>query len=183
MIVVLMGVSGVGKTTIGRLLAARTGWNFEDADDYHSGENRRKMAAGIPLTDADREPWLKALHERMLQYWQKGESAILGCSALKQRYRDLLSSGFAKGEMPFVYLHGPTTLIEERIKARHHSFMKSDLLDSQLATLEVPSDAWSISVAGSPEEAVEEILVQLCQAGMLTTGAEKPGAEKSEAEK
>jgi len=183
MIVVLMGVSGVGKTTIGRLLAARTGWKFEDADDYHSEENRRKMAAGIPLTDGDREPWLKALHERLLQYCQKGEPAILGCSALKQQYRDVLAGGLAKGGMRFVYLHGPIVLIKARITARHHSFMSSDLLDSQVATLEVPSDAWSISVTGSPEETVEEILVHLRQAGMLTTVAEKSGAEKSAVEK
>src|SRR5271169_2612040 len=113
MIVVLMGVSGVGKTTIGKLLAARAGWKFEDADDYHPEENRRKMSAGTPLTDADREPWLNALHERMLQYRQKGESAILACSALKQHYRELLAGGFAKNEMRFVYLHAPTSLIKE----------------------------------------------------------------------
>ena len=173
MIVVLMGVSGVGKTTIGALLAARTEWKFEDADDYHSEENRHKMAAGIPVTDADREPWLTALHERMLQYRQKGESVILACSALKQQYRELLAGGFAKIEMRFVYLHAPTALIKERMKARHHPYMNPDLLDSQLATLEVPSDAWPITVAGSPEESVEEILARLREAGLLTTGAEK----------
>lgn len=173
MIVVLMGVSGVGKTTIGTLLAARTEWKFEDADDYHSEENRHKMAAGIPVTDADREPWLTALHERMLQYRQKGESAILACSALKQQYRELLASGFAKNEMRFVYLHGPTALIKERMKSRHHPYMNPELLDSQLATLEVPCNAWPITVAGSPEEAAEEILARLREAGLLTTGAEK----------
>ena len=173
MIVVLMGVSGVGKTTIGAFLAARTEWKFEDADDYHSEENRHKMAAGIPVTDADREPWLTALHERMLQYRQKGESVILACSALKQQYRELLAGGFAKIEMRFVYLHAPTALIKERMKARHHPYMNHDLLDSQLATLEVPSDAWPITVAGSPEESVEEILARLREAGLLTTGAEK----------
>lgn len=165
MILVLMGVSGVGKTTIGKLLAVRTGWTFEDADDYHSEENRRKMAAGIPLTDADRELWLKALHERMLQYYQRGEYAILACSALKQRYRELLATDFAKGEVRFVYLHAPTALIKERMKSRHHPYMNADLLDSQLATLEVPSDAWHISVAGTPEEAVEEILGRLRETG------------------
>ena len=173
MIVVLMGVSSVGKTTIGALLAARTQWKFEDADDYHSEENRQKMAAGIPLTGTDREPWLNVLHERMLQYRQKGESAILACSALKRQYRELLAGGFAKDEMRFVYLHAPSALIKERMKARHHPYMNPDLLDSQLATLEVPSDAWSVSVAGSPEEAVAKILAQLREAGLLTTGAEK----------
>jgi len=173
MIVVLMGVSGVGKTTIGGLLASRTGWKFEDADDYHSEQNRRKMAAGIPLTDADREQWLIALHQRMLQYREKGESVILACSALKQQYRELLARGFAKGEMRFVYLHAPAALIKERMKVRHYPYMNPDLLDSQLATLEVPSDALPISVSGRPDEAVEEILTRLREAGVLTTGAEK----------
>jgi gluconokinase len=172
MILVLMGVSGVGKTTIGKLLAARTGWKFEDADDYHSKENQRKMAARIPLTDADRGPWLIALHDLLLQYRQKGENVILACSALKQQYRELLGRGFAKTEMRFVYLHAPASLIKERIKSRHHPYMNSDLLGSQLETLEVPSDAWPISVAGSPEEAIEQILARLREAG-LVTGAEK----------
>jgi gluconokinase len=173
MIVVLMGVSSVGKTTIGKLLAARTEWSFEDADDYHSEENRQKMMTGIPLTDGDRRPWLTALHERMLQYRQKDESAILACSALRQSYRDVLAAGFGKNEMRFAYLYAPTALLKERIKARRHPYMNPDLLDSQLDTLEVPSDAWSINVAGSPEEAAAEILDRLREAGLLTTGAER----------
>ena len=173
MIVVLMGVSGVGKTTIGRVLSARTGWNFEDADDYHSEENRRKMAAGIPLADADRWPWLKVLHERMLEHRQTGENAILACSALTQQYREVLAGGFAENEMRLVYLHAPSALIKERMKARHHAYMNPDLLDSQLGTLEVPSDAWSVAVTGSPEEAVEQILARLRGAGLLPTAAEK----------
>jgi len=172
MIVVLMGVSGVGKTTIGKLLAARKGWDFEDADDYHSEENRRKMAAGIPLTDADRNPWLNAVHERMLQYQQQSEHAIFACSALKQQYRELLTAGFAN-DIRFVYLHAPADLIKERMNSRHHPYMSPDLLDSQLATLEPPSDAWSVSVAGSPHEAIEQILFQLREAGVLTRAAEK----------
>ena len=173
MIVVLMGVSSIGKTTIGTLLAARTEWKFEDADNYHSKENRQKMAAGIPLTDADRGPWLTALHERMVQYREKGESAIFACSALKQEYREVLAGGFAEKEMRFVYLHAPSALIRERMKARHHPYMNPDLLESQLATLEIPFDAWSVSVAGSPEEAAAEILTKLRETGLLTTGAEK----------
>ncbi|MGB8918514.1 MAG: gluconokinase, GntK/IdnK-type [Candidatus Sulfotelmatobacter sp.] len=172
MILVLMGVSGVGKTVIGALLSARTGWKFEDADDYHSEESRRKMAAGIPLTDADRSPWLLSLHERVLRYFQKGESVILACSALKQEYREVLASGFAKSGMQFVYLHAPASLIKERIQSRHHPYMSPDLLNSQLATLEVPSDAWPISVAGSPEESVEKILARLREAGLFTTVTE-----------
>lgn len=173
MILVLMGVSGIGKTTIGKQLAARTGWNFDDADDYHSPENRRKMSAGIPLNDADRQPWLAALNERMTQHRQKGESAILACSALKEDYREVLARGFSKNEMLFVYLHAPASLIKERIKSRHHPFMNAALLDSQLAALEVPSDAWAISVAGTPEQAVEDILARLREAGLLTAPAEK----------
>jgi gluconokinase len=173
MIVVLMGVSSVGKTTIGQLLAARAGWKFEDADNYHSESNRQKMAAGIPLTDADRGPWLAALRERMLQCRRKGESAILACSALKQQYREVLAGGFVKNEMRFVYLHAPAALIKERMKSRNHPYMNPDLLDSQLATLEVPSDAWSVMVVGSPNEAVAEILARLRETGLLTTGAEK----------
>jgi gluconokinase len=173
MIVVLMGVSSIGKTTIGRLLAARTEWKFEDADNYHSKENRQKMAAGIPLTDADRGPWLTSLHERMVQYREKGESAIFACSALKQEYREVLAGGFGEKEMRFVYLHAPSALIRERAKARHHPYMNPDLLESQLATLEIPFDAWSVSVAGSPEEAAAEILTKLRETGLLTTGAEK----------
>jgi len=173
MIVILMGVSGVGKTTIGALLAARTGWKFEDADDYHSAENRKKMASGIPLTDADRGPWLNALHERMLQYRRNCENAIFACSALKRQYREVLASGFVKNEIRFVYLHGPSVLIKERMSTRQHPYMNPELLDSQVAALEVPRDAWPISVAGNPEQAVEEIVVQLREAGLLTTAAEK----------
>ena len=182
MIVVLMGVSGIGKTTIGRLLAARTRWNFEDADDYHSEENRRKMAAGIPLTDADRKPWLNALHEGMLQYRQKGENAAFACSALKQQYRALLDAGFAPGEMRFVYLHAPAAVIRERMKSRHHPYMNPDLLDSQLAELEVPRDAWSVSVAGTPEEAVEEILTRMRGAGVLASACREKRDDDTAAE-
>jgi gluconokinase len=173
MILVLMGVSGAGKTTLGSLLAARIGWAFEDADDYHSTESRRKMAAGIPLTDTDRWPWLKVLHERMLEHRRTGENAILACSALTQQYREVLAGGFAENEMRFVYLHAPGALIKERMKARHHPYMNPDLLDSQLATREVPSDAWSVAVTGIPEEAVEQIRARLRGAGPLPTAAEK----------
>jgi gluconokinase len=173
MILILMGVSGIGKTTIGSLLAARIGWRFEDADDYHSAESRQKMAAGIALTDTDRWPWLKVLHERMLEHRQTGENAILACSALTEQYREVLAGGFAENEMRFVYLHAPSALIKERMKARHHPYMNPDLLNSQLATLEVPSDAWSIAVTGSPEEAVEQILGRLRGARLLPTAAEK----------
>ncbi len=172
MILVLMGVSGVGKTVLGTLLSARTGWKFEDADDYHSEENRHKMAAGMPLTDADRNPWLLALHDRMQQYLQNGENIILACSALKQQYRERLAGGFAKNEMRFVYLHAPAALIQERMKSRHHPYMNPALLESQLATLEIPADAWPISVAGTPEQSADEILARLREAGLLNQARE-----------
>lgn len=172
MIAVLMGVSGVGKTTIGKLLAALTGWNFEDADDYHPENNRRKMAAGIPLTDADREPWLHALHQRMLKYRQDVENAIFACSALRRQYRELLAGGFVPDEIYFIYLHAPADLIRERMKCRRHPYMNPALLDSQLAELEVPHKAWSISVAGTPEAAVAEILARLRELGRVPRRAE-----------
>jgi gluconokinase len=131
------------------------------------------MAAGIPLTDADRGAWLDTLHERMLQHRQVRQSAILACSALKQQYRDLLAGGFAENEMRFVYLHAAATLIRERMKSRQHPYMNAVLLDSQLATLEVSSNAWRIDVAGSPEESLEEVLARLREAGLLTARAEK----------
>jgi gluconokinase len=169
MILVLMGVSGVGKTTIGKLLSARIGWSFEDADDYHSEGNRRKMAAGIPLTDADRAPWLAALHERMVEYFQQGRSVIFACSALKQQYRERLAEGFAENEFRFVYLYAPVSVIRERIHLRGHTFMNPNLLDSQMETIEEPSEAWPVSVAGSPEQSVVEILARLKDTGQLTT--------------
>jgi gluconokinase len=176
-ILVLMGVSGVGKTAIGELLSARIGWKFEDADDYHSEESRRKMAMGIPLTDADRGPWLIALHELIVQHHSNAENVILACSALKRQYRELLANGLAKSEIRFVYLHAPAVLIKERMKLRHHPYMNPDLFESQLATLEMPADAWPISVAGTPEESVEEIVVRLCEASALP--AEGAATERS----
>jgi gluconokinase len=158
MIVVLMGVSGIGKTTIGSLLAARTGWIFEDADDYHSEANRRKMASGTPLTDDDRLPWLRTLHDRIVQHIAQKESVILACSALRAMAREELSRGLAPGQMRFVLLYAPSALIEQRILARQHQYMNPNLLPSQLATLEEPEDAWRVSVEGTPEQTVSEIL-------------------------
>jgi gluconokinase len=173
MILILMGVSGIGKTTIGKLLSTRTGWKFEDGDDYHSQENRQKMAAGIPLSDADRTPWLTILHERMAQYFQQGRSTIFACSALKRQYRERLAEGFAENELCFVYLYAPPAVIRERIHSRDHAYMNPELLDSQMATLEEPSAAWPVSVAGSPEQSVNEILARLKEAGQLAAGTEK----------
>jgi len=167
MILILMGVSGVGKTTIGQLLSRRAGWRFEDADDYHSDENRRRMAAGIPLTDADRLPWLGAVHARISQYLQEGKSAVFACSALKQQYRATLTGGFAESEIRFVYLYAPAALIRERTQLRNHPYMNPNLLDSQMATLEEPSGAWQVSATESPEQSVNDILGRLRGAGLI----------------
>jgi gluconokinase len=165
MILILMGVSGIGKTTIGELLSQRTGWAFIDGDDFHSEVNRRKMVAGIPLSDADRAPWLSALHERIARYIQQNRSAILACSALKRQYRERLTEGFAENDFRFVYLHAPADLVRERISLRDHAYMNPDLLESQIATLEEPSIAWPVSVAGSLRQSVDEILAKLREAG------------------
>jgi gluconokinase len=152
MIVVLMGVSGAGKTTIGELLAARLGWRFIEGDEYHPPENVAKMAAGIPLEDSDRWPWLDALNRRI-----RGErDAIVTCSGLKEVYRQRLLAGIDKARV--VYLHGAKALIASRLAERKHRYMPASLLDSQFAALEPPVAAIDIDVSGKPEDAVEAIV-------------------------
>ena len=155
MIVLVMGVAGVGKTTIGEALARALGARFIDADDYHPPENVAKMKAGIPLQDADRWPWLDRLNEEL----KKHRNAVLACSALKERYRRRLAEGVA--DFRIVYLRGTAELLRERIKARQHRYMPAALLDSQLATLEPPSDAIAVDVAATPEQCVAAILTEL----------------------
>ncbi len=155
MIVVLMGVSGSGKTTIGRMLAARLGWRFIEGDDYHPPENVAKMASGTPLSDEDRWPWL----ERLNAVLRKEESAVVTCSALKESYRRRLTQGIAEHRL--VYLQGSRELIAARVAARKHRYMPASLLDSQFATLEPPREAIDIDVAGEPEDCVAAILERL----------------------
>jgi gluconokinase len=155
MIVVLMGVSGVGKTTIGRLVAAHLGWRFIEGDDYHPPENVAKMAAGIALEDSDRWPWLDALNRRI-----RGErNAIVTCSALKESYRRRLLTDIADARI--VYLHAPKALIAARVAEREHKFMPATLLDSQFATLEPPANAIAIDVSVDAGRSVEAIVQTL----------------------
>jgi gluconokinase len=154
MIVIVMGTTGSGKTTIGSFLAKRMGWEFVDADDFHPPSNVEKMKHGIPLTDADREPWLKALHDKIVEWTAEKRSVVLACSALKQSYRDELR---ASSDVKFVYLKGSYQLFSQRVLARRGHFAKQDLLASQFATLEEPTDAVIVDAAPSPEQIVSEV--------------------------
>ncbi len=144
MVVIIMGVSGSGKTTVGRALARETGGTFFDADDFHSAENVAKMRRGEPLTEADREPWLEVLR-RLVDAWRTDERlAVLACSALTAHSREQL--GVGRPGIELVFLHGPAELIRERMRARHH-FMPAELLASQIGTLEPPEDALRLDVS------------------------------------
>jgi gluconokinase len=158
MIVIVMGTTGSGKTTIGSLLAKRLGWEFVDADDFHPPANVEKMKHGIPLTDADREPWLKALHDKIVQWNTEGHNVVLACSALKQSYRDELRVGSG---VKFVYLKGSYELFSKRVLARKGHFAKQDLLVSQFATLEEPADAITVDAGPAPEQIVAQVRKQL----------------------
>ena len=155
MIVVVMGVSGAGKTTIGEALAQRLGWDFIDADDYHPPANVAKMEAGKPLEDEDRWPWLDKLN----QILKKEKNAVVACSALKEAYRQRLTAGLARFEI--VYLHGSFELIHARIAERKHRYMPSELLESQFATLEPPARAIAIDVAAEFSACVAAIVSRL----------------------
>ena len=161
MIVVLMGVTGSGKTTIGTLLAERAGAVFADADDYHPLANKQKMAAGHALNDEDRQPWLETLNGLLQGWFKAGDSGVLACSALKASYRITLSVGLPKEALRFILLDAPKEVLAERLAARKHEYMNPQLLDSQLATLEMPSDALRIENDRTPEEVVSRILTQL----------------------
>jgi len=157
-VVVIMGVSAAGKTTVGRALATDLGWSFHDADDYHSEHNIAKMRAGQPLNDDDRRPWLASLRRLIDDILAGGEHAVLACSALKQAYRDALTPDGSKAEcVRFVYLDVPEPVLEERISRRRGSFAPPELLPSQLATLEEPHDALRVDGAKPIPEIVRAI--------------------------
>ena len=151
----VLGVSGSGKSTVGEALAGALGWPFADADDFHPATNVAKMRAGIPLTDADRAPWLATLRELMAQALAGGHSLVLACSALKQAYRDRLQ---VDARVRFVYLRGDRDLIAARIAARTGHYMPPGLLQSQFDALEEPDDALWVEVDQPPEAIVGEIL-------------------------
>jgi gluconokinase len=155
MIVVVMGVSGAGKTTIGLRLAVDLGWTFYEGDDFHSTENVEKMSRGIPLTDEDREPWLQALRNVIEGCVERKENAVLACSALKEAYRETIRGDHP--EVVFVHLRADPQVIAERLSRRTGHYAKQSLLESQLAVLEEPENALSIDASGTPEEIVQEI--------------------------
>lgn len=151
-----MGVSGSGKTSLGRALAARLGWEFIDADDFHPAGNIVKMESGIPLTDSDREPWLDALHRRLVYSLQSGGHPILACSALRESYRARLLHGL--DGIAVIYLKGSYDLIQARMTSRQDHFMRPEMLRSQFEVLEPPADAVVLDVRKPVDELVGIVL-------------------------
>lgn len=164
MIVILMGVTGSGKSVVAAELVRLTGWKLAEADDYHSEANKQKMHAGIPLNDRDRAPWLASLHDVILEWVRAGENGIMTCSALKQAYRDALTAGIPDGRYHFVLLEAPFAVLVQRLKNRKGHFMNPDLLQSQFDTLEQPHDAIRVQATDSPADVAQNILNQLAPA-------------------
>jgi gluconokinase len=154
MIVIVMGVVGAGKTTIGQLLAQQVGWPFADADDFHPAANVEKMRHGIALSDDDRRPWLESLRTAIAGWIGEGKNAVLACSALKRAYRRELEVG---PEVRFVYLKGSAALIAERLRARHGHFTGEQILASQFADLEEPEHALTVEIGPTPHQIVAQI--------------------------
>jgi|TARA_R110000868_G_scaffold28142_3_gene105828 carbohydrate kinase (thermoresistant glucokinase family) len=154
-----MGVSGCGKSTVGKLLGEKLSIPFYDADDYHFPENIKKMQNGIPLTDDDRKPWLTLLADN-IKLWETSGGAVLACSSLKQIYRDILSST-TTAVVKFIYLKGSKAVLHSRLSHRESHFMPETLLDSQLNTLEPPVDAITILIENSLNEMLAQILKEV----------------------
>jgi gluconokinase len=152
---VVMGVSGSGKTTVGRLLAKRLDWEFADADRYHSPASIAKMATGVPLGDEDREPWLLSLRALIDERLAAGQSLVLACSALKRRYRQVLAG--TDDRVEFVYLKGSRELIRRRMEERSAHYMKPGMLDSQFEALEEPENALVCEIDAPPDELARRV--------------------------
>jgi gluconokinase len=161
MVIVLMGVSGTGKTEVGTRLARALGAEFVEGDDYHPPANVEKMRSGVPLDDADRQPWLATLSREIGTWLDAGKTVVLACSALKRRYRDILKAG--RAGVRFVHLKGPEALIRSRLDHRRGHYMPPSLLDSQFAALEEPTEAITVSIEGPPEAIVAEIMKKLAK--------------------
>ena len=162
MVLVVMGVSGSGKTTVGELLAERLGWQYQEGDALHPPENVAKMSGGTPLTDADRIPWLQRIADRIDEWRSRGQAGVVTCSALKRTYRDIIIG--SRPDVGLVYLKGSRELIGQRMAARKGHFMPAALLDNQFATLQEPGAderAIVVDVGGTPAEIVDEILRRL----------------------
>jgi gluconokinase len=160
-VVIVMGVSGCGKTTVAQALAKQLGARCLDADDFHPQENVDKMRAGQPLTDTDRWPWLDKLNGILRHSAAKNESMVLACSALRESYRERLGQRIQRAKFVIVHLHGSFELIESRIRSREHQYMPSTLLQSQFATLESPTNAIDVAIELPLEQQVELIIQQL----------------------
>lgn len=172
MFILIMGVTGSGKTTLGKLLSAAMGWPFFDADDFHSPDNVRKMASGLPLTDEDRGPWLQELRALISQHNERGVNGVLACSALKEAYREILTAG---ADVPVVYLKASPDLIRSRLDSRSGHYMPTRLIESQFLFLEEPNESIIIDAAWPTEQAVGAIRSRLENRARMRSDAMSSG--------
>jgi gluconokinase len=160
MIVIVMGVSGSGKSTIGQMVARKLNWEFFDADDFHPPANIEKMRQGIPLTDGDRMPWLLALQDAIARILQQDRHAVLACSALKSSYREMMLGNCDRSQILLVYLKGSFQLIQARLKQRQNHYMSQNLLQSQFDILEEPEDVISVDIS-QPMDAIAQQIYRM----------------------